>query len=63
MKGYTKAVVTVTGILLAIPQAYAGLGPPDPGVVVPEMDGSGAVIAIGLVVGLVALFREKFFRK
>jgi hypothetical protein len=33
------------------------------GQAVPEMDGSGAIIAIGLVVGLVALFREKFYNK
>ena len=30
---------------------------------VPEIDGSGAIIAIAMIGGLVALFREKFFRK
>jgi hypothetical protein len=33
-----------------------------PGVPVPEIDGTGAFIAIGLLAGLVALVREKFFR-
>ncbi len=48
--------------MLAIQDVYAG----DPDLVpngIPEMDGSGAIIAIGLVVGLVALVREKFFHK
>lgn len=50
------------GYLLAVEQAFAGLPPPNP-VAVPEIDGTGAIIAIGLVAGLVALVREKFFRK
>ena len=33
-----------------------------PPAAVPEIDGAGAVVAIGLVIGLVALIREKFFR-
>lgn len=50
------------GTLLAVEQAFAGTMPPPP-VAVPEIDGTGAIIAIGLVAGLVALVREKFFRK
>lgn len=34
-----------------------------PGFVIPEIDGSGAILALGLVAGLVALIREKYFRK
>ena len=30
---------------------------------IPEIDGGGAILAIGLIAGLVALVREKFFRK
>jgi len=30
---------------------------------VPEIDAAGGIIAIGLVAGLVALIRERFFRK
>ena len=42
------------------PPGGGGGGDPIGGVAVPEMDGAGAILAIGLVVGLVALFREKF---
>ncbi len=34
-----------------------------PGYAIPEIDGSGAILAIGLVAGLVALIRERYFRK
>lgn len=59
------ALTTVTSLIMmqqALAQDTGGPGPTDPGggVVVPEMDGSGAILAIGLVVGLVALFRERF---
>ena len=50
------------GYVLAVEQALAG-SPPSDQVAVPEIDGAGAIIAIGLVAGLVALVREKFFRK
>ena len=61
MKSLKFAALATVGFLVSMQQAFAGTAPPDP-VVVPEIDGSGAIIAIGLVVGLVALFREKFFR-
>jgi hypothetical protein len=44
--------------MLTVQQAFAGVQTQ-----VPEMDGSGAIIAIGLVIGLVAFIREKFFHK
>lgn len=56
MKCMKVIALSVVGTMLAIPQAYAA-------VPVPEMDGSGSIIAIGLVIGLVALLREKFFHK
>ena len=59
MKGIKIVGMTAAGYLLTMQQALAGTV----GKVVPEMDGSGAIIAIGLVVGLVALFREKFYKK
>ena len=43
------------GYLLTMGQAHAAIS-------VPEIDGSGAIIGIGLVVGLAALVREKFYR-
>jgi hypothetical protein len=46
--------------MLTVQQAFAAS---PPGQVVPEMDGTGAIIAIGLVIGLVALIREKLFHK
>ena len=63
MKSFKFAAGILMGYLLVITQGFAGAAPPDPVGAVPEMDGSGAIIAIGLVVGLVALFREKFFHK
>jgi len=59
MRSLKIAGLTLAGSLLSIQQAFAGT----PGAVVPEIDGTGAIIAIGLVAGLVALVREKFFRK
>jgi hypothetical protein len=32
------------------------------GTAIPEIDGAGAIIAIGLIAGLVALVREKFYK-
>jgi len=66
MKGIKIVGMTTAGYLLTMQQAFAQAacepnGHACPGV--PEMDGSGAIIAIGLVVGLVALFREKFYKK
>jgi hypothetical protein len=67
MKGVKIAGMTLVGYLLTMQQVFAQVACPEtsnggcPGV--PEMDGSGAIIAIGLVVGLVALFREKFYKK
>ena len=60
MKSLKVAVLSLLGTMLTVQQVLAGQ--PANGVV-PEMDGSGAIIAIGLVVGLVALIREKFFHK
>lgn len=59
MKGLKTVVLTAAGYLFTTELALAGSN----GIVVPEIDGSGAIIAIGLVAGLVALVREKFFRK
>lgn len=66
MKSMKVAVLSLVGTLLTVQQAFAGNPCPGIGVcdvAVPEMDGSGAIIAIGLVIGLVALLREKFFHK
>ena len=54
------AALSLVGTMLVVQQAYAAISP-EP--TVPEIDGSGAIVAIGLVVGLVALIREKFFHK
>jgi hypothetical protein len=60
MKSIKVAALTLVGTMLTVQPALAG----DSGQwKVPEMDGSGAIIAIGLVIGLVALIREKFFHK
>lgn len=65
MKGIKIVGMTAVGYLLTMQQAFAnndcqtGAICPE----VPEMDGFGAIIAIGLVVGLVALVREKFYNK
>ena len=56
MKSIKTISLAAVGYLFATQPAFAG-------VVVPEIDGGGAVIAIGLVAGLVALVRERFFRK
>jgi hypothetical protein len=68
MKGIKIAGMTLVGYLLTMQHALAQDICPETiggcnGQVVPEMDGSGAIIAIGLVVGLVVLFREKFYNK
>ena len=55
MKTLKIAGLVSAGYLLTMEQAYAVVS-------VPEIDGSGAIIGIGLVVGLVALVREKFYR-
>ena len=60
MKILNVAGWAITGLLVSSHQAFAGSVN---GGVVPEIDGSGAIVAIGLVAGLVALVREKFFRK
>ena len=57
MKSMKVVAFSLVGSMLMIQQAYAGV------VSVPEIDGSGAIISIGLVIGLVALVREKFFHK
>ncbi len=57
MKIMKVTALSVVGTLLSVQQVHAGL------VLVPEIDGSGAIISIGLVIGLVALLREKFFHK
>ena len=71
MKNIKNAILVLAGSLLSMQQAFAGVFEPPNGdgggngggYVIPEIDGAGAIIAIGLVAGLVALFREKFFRK
>ena len=64
MRSIKYAVFTTVGFFMTMQQVFAQALPnEDPGVAVPEIDGSGAIIAIGLVAGLVALFREKYFRK
>ena len=58
MKSLKVVGLILMGQLFWIQEAFAGISP-----VVPEIDGSGAIIAIGLVAGLVALVREKFYKK
>jgi hypothetical protein len=60
MKSIKVATLLLVGTMLTVQQAFAAS---PPGQVVPEMDGTGAIIAIGLVIGLVALIREKLFHK
>lgn len=55
--------LSFAGILLAFEQVYAGCPTGAQCGAVPEIDGTGAFLAIGLVAGLVALFRERFFHK
>jgi hypothetical protein len=71
MKGIKIVGMSAVGYLLTMQQAFAqsapcgdiGQPPCNHNHIVPEMDGSGAIIAIGLVAGLVALVREKFYNK
>jgi hypothetical protein len=58
MKTIKLVGLMIVGYLLTMGQALA-IAP----VSVPEIDGSGAIIGIGMVVGLAALVREKFYRK
>ena len=63
------------GYMMGIQQAYAqscgdlvtgadcSNGGNGGGTAIPEIDGAGAIIAIGLIAGVVALVRERFFRK
>ena len=67
MKLVKTIAVTAAAYLITIQQAFAqgdiGGGNDQNeggGTAVPELDGPGAILAIGLVLGLVALFREKF---
>ena len=62
MKYVKIAGVSMAGWLLSMQQVFAGIRNGDGGVVAPEIDGSAAIIAIGLVAGVVALVREKFFK-
>jgi len=59
MKILKVAGWAIGGLLVSSHQAFAGSVN---GGVVPEIDGTGAIIAIGLVVGLVALIRERFHK-
>ena len=61
MKTLKITAALAIGSMLTMQQAIAAT--PHSYDVVPEIDGSGAIIAIGLIGVLVALFREKFFRK
>ena len=63
MKSIKIAAWSLAGTMLTVQQVFAQAEPNGTHPMVPEMDGSGAIIAIGLVVGLVALIREKFFHK
>jgi hypothetical protein len=66
MKIMKVAALSLVGTMLTVQQAFAGATNGDHtyyDMKVPEMDGTGAIIAIGLVIGLVALIREKFFHK
>ena len=69
MKSIKVGGLVLLGYVVGMQQAFAQVAcgiddllPCEPNGVVPEIDGSGAIIAIGLVVGLVALIREKFYR-
>ena len=61
MKISKIVMTTALGYLLFAQQAFASeiIQPPRD---IPEIDGGAAIVAIGLVAGLVALIREKFFR-
>ena len=58
------AGVSLSAWILTMQQVYAGIrnGGGDGGHVIPEIDGSAAIIAIGLLAGVVALVRERFFK-
>ena len=56
MKIRYLALLTIT-IVTTLTESALG------SVIVPEIDGSGAMIAFGLVVGMVALIRERRNRK
>ena len=65
MKSPKILVTTLAVLLLQSQQALAFHIPGDTlprGTSVPEIDGGSAIIAIGLVAGLVALVREKFYK-
>lgn len=66
MKFLKITAVSILGYLLSAQQAFAVCIPTAeiecPGIAVPEIDGSGAVLAIGLVAGLAMLVREKFYK-
>jgi len=61
MKTLKITAALAIGSMLTMQQAIAG--EPNHSIVIPEIDGSGAIIAIAMIGVLVALFREKFFRK
>ena len=61
MNSIKVAGLVLVSQLMAMQQAFAGT--PNGEFVIPEIDGAGAIISIGLVIGLVALVREKFFHK
>lgn len=64
MKSLKIAGIFVVGQLLTAQQVFAQVPCEEPcGTAVPEMDGSGAIIALGLVIGLVAIVRERYFPK
>jgi|GEM_PF-1711414 len=57
-----KILVTTSAVLVAlVTQAAAGAPAPAPNV--PEMDAGAGIAAIALLVGAVAIMREKFTRK
>ena len=65
MKNPKILVTTLAVLLLQSQQALADNHLPCVGAScssVPEIDGGSAIIAIGLVAGLVALVREKFYK-
>ncbi len=56
MKAMKMSSVVAAAYLFIVEAAHAT-------VAVPEIDGAGAIIGLGLVVGLAALIREKFYRR
>ena len=63
MNSIKVAGLVLVSQLMAMQQAFAGTTLNGGSFVIPEIDGAGAIISIGLVIGLVALVREKFFHK